>query len=140
MADNNKPRFDDNNGEGFDLKELHDKESHNQRDQPATSDDLSDNRRTEFDANHLGDGLSIGNEDLEADGGADLGFDETDETEDKDRDNPLRASSSGGGTSDGTNEGNRKGGKGNSGGNIGNLSGEYDTNSSSAGGSGTMRK
>jgi len=106
--------------------------------QHRTSDDIT-NKRTEFDANHLGEGLSIGNEDAEEDGGADLGFGETDETEDKDRDSPLRRGP-GGSTSDGTNEGDFPGGKGNAGGNIGNLSGKYDTNSSNAGGSGTMRK
>ena len=100
--------------------------------QPQTSDDITRNQRTQFDNENMGEPVSIGNEDFEEDGGADLGFGETDETEDKDRENPLRRSP-GGGTSDGTNEGN-------SGGNIGNLSGEFDTNSSPAGGSGTMRK
>src|SRR5688500_9914777 len=108
--------------------------------QSQTADDITRNQRTQFDNENMGEPVSIGNEDFEEDGGADLGFGGTDETEDKDRENPLRRSAPGGGTSDGTNEGNYSGGKGNSGGNIGNLSGEFDTNSSSAGGSGTMRK
>ena len=111
-----------------------------QQRQPQTSDDITKNQRTQFDNENMGEPVSIGNEDFEEDGGADLGFEGTDETEDKDRENPLRRSAPGGGTSDGTNEGNYSGGKGNSGGNIGNLSGEFDTNSSSAGGSGTLRK
>ena len=105
-----------------------------QQRQPQTSDDITKNQRTQFDNENMGEPVSIGNEDFEEDGGADLGFGGTDETEDKDRENPLRRSAPGGGTADGTNEGNYSGGE------IGNLSGEFDTNSSSAGGSGTMRK
>ena len=109
-----------------------------QTSQPRTAEDTS-NQRTDFDNENMGEPVSIGNEDFEEDGGADLGFGETDETEDKERDSPLRREP-GGSTSDGTNEGNHPGGKGNSGGNIGSLAGQYDTNSSNAGGSGTMHK
>ena len=95
--------------------------------QSRTADDISnDNHRTAFDAEHMGDGLGIGNENFEEDGGADLGFGETDETEDKDRDSPLRRDADGGSTSDGTNETNRIK-------IIDVLSGKYDANSSSAG-------
>ncbi len=73
--------------------------------QPQTADDISNrNERTPFDAEHLGEGIGIGNEHFEEDGGAELGFGETDETEDKDRDNPLRRDANGGSTSDGSNE------------------------------------
>jgi hypothetical protein len=100
--------------------------------QPKTADDISnDNQRTAFDAEHMGDGVGIGNEDFEEDGGADLGFGETDETEDKDRDSPLRRDSNGGSTADGRNEHPEI---------IDVLSGKYDRDSSSAGGSGAKRK
>ena len=50
----------------------------------------------------------------------------------------VTGASAGAGFNDGTND--AGGQSGNSGGPIGNLSGKYDTNSSSAGGSGTMEK
>src|SRR3982751_2561444 len=50
----------------------------------------------------------------------------------------VSGASAGAGFNDGTNE--AGGERGNSGGPIGNLAGEYDTSSSSAGGSGTMEK
>ena len=103
--------------------------------QSRTGDDITNSGEVSY-----GENTSIGNEDYQEDGGEDLGFGEPGIDEGEDRENPLRRSAPGGGTSDGTNEGNWSGGKGNSGGNIGKLSGEYDTNSSSAGGSGTMRK
>src|SRR5687768_10826859 len=99
--------------------------------QPKTADDISsNNQRTPFDAEHMGDGVGIGNEDFEEDGGADLGFGETDETEDKDRDSPLRRDANGGSTADGRNEPPEI---------IDVLSGKYDRDSSSAG-SGPTRK
>ena len=76
--ENNRPRFDDNLGEGFDTEKLTANQQHVQDGQPETSDDISGNRRSAYDADHLGEGLSIGNEDFEEDGGADLGFDESD--------------------------------------------------------------
>lgn len=99
-----RPRFDDNLGEGFDTEKITAQQEHVQKDQPATSDDITaGNKRSAFDADHLGEGLSIGNEHFEEDGGADLGFGESDETEDRDRDSPLRRAP-GGSTSDGSNE------------------------------------
>jgi hypothetical protein len=135
----------DNNGNSFDENQSYDvnntlaKNDRVSGEQSRTSDDITNDQRTPFDSENMGEPTSIGNEDFEEDGGADLGFGETDETEDKDRDSPLRREP-GGSTSDGTNEGDYPGGKGNAGGNIGNLRGIYDTNSSNAGGSGTMRK
>ena len=121
--DNNRPRFDDNLGEGFDTEKLTANREHAQNGQPETSDDISGNRRSAFDADHLGEGIGIGNEHFEEDGGADLGFGETDETEDKDRENPLRIAP-GGSTSDGSNEGNYSDGKGNPVRNAGKRSGK----------------
>jgi hypothetical protein len=65
--------------------------------QSRTDDDIT---------NSQGDGLSIGNEDYEEDGGDDLRFGEAEGIdEDEDRESPLRRSPGGGATSDGTNEG-----------------------------------
>ena len=133
---NNQQSFDDKN-QGYDVNNEVAENDQLQGRQPATGNDSGGNQRTAFDTENMGEPVSIGNEDFEEDGGAELGFGETDETEDKDRDSPLRRGP-GGSTSDGTNEGNHPGGKGNAGGAIGNLGGQYDTNSSSPGGSGTM--
>jgi hypothetical protein len=105
MNGNGKPRFDDNDHEGFDLHEINAKNMERKKTQPATSDDIVKNKRSAFDEEHMGDGVGIGNENYEEDGGAELGFGQSDETEDKDRENPLRRAPGGGATSDGLNEG-----------------------------------
>ena len=67
--------------------------------QARTGDDITSTGEVEY-----GEGLSIGNEDFEEDGGEDLGFEEPGIDEDEDRENPLRREADGGATSDGTNE------------------------------------
>src|SRR4051812_24434170 len=120
----------DNNNDNYDVNNAVAENDQVTGEQARTSDDTSDGPRASFDDADFGEHTSIGNENYEADGGADLGFEEPGIDEDEDRENPLRRAP-GGGTSDGTNEGNYRGGKGNSGGNIRNLSGQYDTTPSS---------
>lgn len=79
-----------------------------------------------------GSGMSIGS------GTSDQGIEPGEEAEEDEFRKGISGDSPGAGFNDATTE--AGGQSGNSGGPVGNLSGEYDTNSSSAGGSGTMDK
>ena len=85
---------------------------------------------------------SFTNEDQESDSSIGSGTDDDGmNAEDQPREDEfgdVNTASPGAGFNDQTNDDGSQ--RGNSGGPIGNLAGKYDTNSSSAGGSGTMRK